>query len=273
MSGITQAFYNIRGTATVPNAPTVGTTTMTSGTTATVAFTQPASNGGATITSYTAISSPGNITGTINQAGSGTITVSGLSVNTTYTFTVKATNSVGQGSASSSSSSTRYNQVDYYSSISGVSVPTNTNINFYGTGGNATPAGPYYWAYYQVDSAGGLDQQSADFYGYGPPGSNGYPPFDPTYDGQNGGSTAWAVPSVDPGYPYSLGIFQYVGAHNPAAAGGDSYAYLGGTTKNFPGQPIGGSQTFTSYTVNSSSSTSFSLSISSGGLVEVSWIS
>jgi hypothetical protein len=88
---------------TVPGAPTIGTATSTGQTTATVAFTAPASNGGATITQYIATSSPGNITGTLNQAGSGTITVSGLTAGTSYTFTVKAVNSVGQSLASSAS--------------------------------------------------------------------------------------------------------------------------------------------------------------------------
>ncbi len=92
-------------TVTVPGAPTIGTATATSGTTATVAFTAPASDGGATITTYTATSSPGGITGTLSQAGSGTITVTGLSASTTYTFTVTATNSAGTGAASASSNS------------------------------------------------------------------------------------------------------------------------------------------------------------------------
>jgi hypothetical protein len=91
--------------ATVPGAPTIGTATQTGSTTATVSFTAPASNGGATITSYTATSSPGGITGTLAQAGSGTITVSGLTGNTSYTFTVKATNSAGESAASAASNS------------------------------------------------------------------------------------------------------------------------------------------------------------------------
>jgi hypothetical protein len=70
-----------------------------------VAFTQPAFDGGSTITSYTATSSPGSITGTLSQSGSGTITVTGLSAGTSYTFTVTATNSVGTSSASSASNS------------------------------------------------------------------------------------------------------------------------------------------------------------------------
>ena len=90
-------------TYSVPGAPTIGTATQTGQTTATVSFTAPASNGGATITSYTAVSSPGGVTGTLNQAGSGTISISGLTSGTSYTFTVYATNSIGNSSSSSSS--------------------------------------------------------------------------------------------------------------------------------------------------------------------------
>lgn len=86
-----------------PSAPIIGTATATTGTTATVTFTSPAFNGGATITSYTAVSSPGGITGTVNQSGSGTITISGLAELTSYTFTVYATNSEGNSATSSAS--------------------------------------------------------------------------------------------------------------------------------------------------------------------------
>ena len=89
----------------VPGAPTIGTATATSSTTATVVYTAPASNGGSVITSYTATSSPGGVTGTLSQAGSGTITISGLTTNTAYTFTVTATNAVGTSAASAASNS------------------------------------------------------------------------------------------------------------------------------------------------------------------------
>jgi hypothetical protein len=91
--------------AGVPGAPTIGTATQTGATTATVSYTAPASNGGSVITSYTATSSPGSITGTLSQAGSGTITVTGLTTGTAYTFTVRATNAVGTGPASAASNS------------------------------------------------------------------------------------------------------------------------------------------------------------------------
>ena len=90
---------------TASGAPTSVTATSTGATTANVSFTAPASDGGATITSYTATSSPSGITGSISQAGSGTIAMTGLTAGTTYTFTVTATNSAGTSAASSASNS------------------------------------------------------------------------------------------------------------------------------------------------------------------------
>ncbi len=100
------AWTNLIGTAAagLPDAPIIGTaTTILTTDTVMVSFTQPASNGGSTITSYTATSSPGGITGTLNQAGSGTITVAGLNFDTTYTFTVTANNGTGTSTASAAS--------------------------------------------------------------------------------------------------------------------------------------------------------------------------
>jgi len=103
--GTTRTFPSTNTTDfTAPGAPTIGTATV-SGTTATVPFTQPASNGGQTIVSYTAVSTPSSLTGTLSQAGSGSITVTGLAPGTGYTFRVYATNSVGDGSNSSASNS------------------------------------------------------------------------------------------------------------------------------------------------------------------------
>lgn len=88
---------------TTPGAPTIGTATSTGATTATVAFSAPVSNGGSTILSYNATSNPGSITATLTQAGSGTISITGLSPATSYTFTISAVNSVGASSASAAS--------------------------------------------------------------------------------------------------------------------------------------------------------------------------
>lgn len=92
-------------TPTAPDAPIIGTATATDATTATVTFTAPSDDGGSTITSYTATSSPDGITGTISQAGSGTITVTGLTTDQAYTFTVTATNAEGTSPASAASNS------------------------------------------------------------------------------------------------------------------------------------------------------------------------
>ena len=97
----TQIAINPTSNATVPGAPTIGTVTAGVGS-ATVNYAAPAFNGGSVITSYTAKSNPGNITG---SATSGPITVTGLTNGTAYTFTVTATNAVGTSPPSAASNS------------------------------------------------------------------------------------------------------------------------------------------------------------------------
>jgi hypothetical protein len=152
--------------ATVPGAPTIGTATVLY-TTASVPFTAPASNGGATITSYTATSSPDGITGTLSQAGSGTVTVSGLTGGTSYTFTVKATNSVGQGAASAASNSVTAvaaGQIAYTSGAQFTTfvVPagvTSISLMTVGRGGLAGISSNYYYCcpplFVQISGGGG----------------------------------------------------------------------------------------------------------------------
>lgn len=87
------------GGLTVPDPPTIGTATAGNGQ-CSVTFTPPGNDGGASITGYTATSTPGSFTG--SSSGS-PVTVSGLSNGTGYTFTVYATNSQGNSSTSSAS--------------------------------------------------------------------------------------------------------------------------------------------------------------------------
>lgn len=87
--------------AFVPDAPTIGTATAGDAS-ASVAFTAPAIDGGGTITGYTATSTPGSFTGT---GASSPITVSGLTNGQAYTFTVHATNAVGNSAESAASNS------------------------------------------------------------------------------------------------------------------------------------------------------------------------
>lgn len=85
----------------VPGAPTVGTATAGDAS-ATIAFSAPVSDGGSSITSYTVTSSQGGHTAT---GTSSPITVSGLTNDSSYRFTVTATNSIGTSNASTASNS------------------------------------------------------------------------------------------------------------------------------------------------------------------------
>jgi len=92
------------GAITVPGAPTIGAATA-GNTSASIAFAAPKSNGGSTITGYTASC----VTGTTTKTGTGTgspITVSSLTNGSAYSCTVKASNIAGSSAASSAVSVT-----------------------------------------------------------------------------------------------------------------------------------------------------------------------
>ena len=93
----TQVSRSFTVNAVVPDAPVIGTATVTGATSVSLTFTAPASNGGAAITGYTVNSSPASAP--VNVAGS-PATISGLTTGQSYTFTVTATNAAGTGSPS-----------------------------------------------------------------------------------------------------------------------------------------------------------------------------
>jgi hypothetical protein len=84
---------------TVPVAPTSPIATAGNAQ-ATVSFTAPASTGGSAITGYTVTSTPGGFTA---SGAASPLTVTGLSNGTSYTFTVLATNALGNSEASEAS--------------------------------------------------------------------------------------------------------------------------------------------------------------------------
>lgn len=129
----------------VPNAPTIGTASSSTGTTASVPFTAPSCVGGGPITGYTAVSSPGCKVGT---AASSPITVSCLTTGTAYTFRVFATNSYGPSPFSASSNSVTpvvqgqqaYTAAGTYSWVAPAGV-TSVSVVAVGGGGNARSTG------------------------------------------------------------------------------------------------------------------------------------
>jgi FtsP/CotA-like multicopper oxidase with cupredoxin domain len=86
---------------TPPGAPTIGTAVAGNGA-ALVSFTAPVADGHRPVTSYTVTSYPGGIS-TVGYASP--VMLKGLINGISYTFTVKATNSIGTGTASALSNS------------------------------------------------------------------------------------------------------------------------------------------------------------------------
>lgn len=84
---------------TVPSAP-VNPMAVPGDAKAIVSWGTPASDGGSPITSFTVTSTPGNRTCTVMMGIGGSCTVTGLNNNSSYSFSVVATNAVGSGASS-----------------------------------------------------------------------------------------------------------------------------------------------------------------------------
>lgn len=131
--------------STVPNAPTSVIASAGDGS-ASISFTPPSNNGGSAITGYT-VTASGGITAT---GSSSPITITGLTNDAAYTFTVKATNANGDSAASASSASAtpRENQAPI-----NTSRPVPSGLSYVGTtltsqvtfSGSPTPSLTYQW--------------------------------------------------------------------------------------------------------------------------------
>ncbi len=142
----------------VPGAPTIGTATV-SGTSATVTWTAPASNGGGAITGYVVSPNPScPACGGLSASGSATsTTVTGLSVGVSYTFTVQAQNSAGLGPASAASNAVVASPV----TITTTSLPNGVpgqpySASLQASGGTA----PYTWSVASGSLPAGLSLSS-----------------------------------------------------------------------------------------------------------------
>ena len=202
--------------ATVPQAPTIGTATVTNTTTVSLPFTAGAT-GGSTITSYTVTSSP-----SIALTYSGTtspMTLTGSFVaGTSYTFTITAVNSSGSSVASSSS-----NSVLPYPAYS-------LSQTFNASGNYTVPAGASVMSLIVVGGGGGGGGA-----GGGPSGILYYNGSGPT--GGGAGSSGRCVVldyPVTPGTTYAV----TVGAQGNSGAGGG--AGSGGSSGNAGGQTVFG---------------------------------
>lgn len=133
---------------TVPQAPTIGTTTL-SGNTASVAFT-PGGTGGLSVT-YTATSSPSSITGT-NSASP--VSVANLARGTAYTFTVTATNANGTSAASAASNSVTPDYNESFDSFYSFTAPTTGGYSRTLMTGNSSSYGNMMVMYYGNSSHG-----------------------------------------------------------------------------------------------------------------------
>ena len=99
---IKSAPYNYLVSSTVPSTPLITKVEATDADEAVVFFTAPKDDGGTPIYYYTVTSNPGAISVIAPIQGSGSVTVTGLTKATTYTFTLTAHNINGSSKAATS---------------------------------------------------------------------------------------------------------------------------------------------------------------------------
>jgi hypothetical protein len=99
---IRSAPYNYLVSSTVPSTPLITKVEATDADEAVVFFTAPKDDGGTPIYYYTITSNPGAISVIAPIQGSGSVTISGLTKATTYTFTLTAHNINGSSRAATS---------------------------------------------------------------------------------------------------------------------------------------------------------------------------
>jgi hypothetical protein len=89
---INSADFNFYTRSIKPTTPVITRAFETDSDEAVIYFDAPANDGQTPVLYYTAVATPGGATGTTLQQGSGSITITGLTKSTTYTFTITAHN-------------------------------------------------------------------------------------------------------------------------------------------------------------------------------------
>ena len=235
-------------TWTVPDAPTISYVQAFQ-TTANIVYVAPAFNGGTPIISYTGNANTVSYV-TVSQAGSGNITITGLTGGTSYAFRVLATNAEGNSLPSTATFATTQASVDtgqiaygvagtytwiapaLTTSVSVVAIgggggysTTPASVNLAGGGGglgykNNIPVSPGA-SYTVVVGAGGTGATSGL-------GGNSYFNGNPTVSG--GGGTAGTTPSpgAGGGYTGDGGGAGGKGGNSSAVMGAPGNGYAGG---------------------------------------------
>lgn len=242
----------------VPNAPIIGTATAVNEVTASVPFTAPF-NGNQPITSYTLTVVPTGATFVLNQATSGTFNVTGLRPKTTYSFTIYATNSIGNSNTSTSNQITTPN-----------SPPGQVTYTTPGTYSWTVPDGVYYISMLTIGAGGGGGPANDSTHGGGGGGGGGlaYVNSYSTTPGTTlsiivgaGGVAGKAIPNAASGGLSSItdnGVVQVRGA------GGQGGGYASSAGGN-PGLGFANSTAGTSRGTNSGGRGGNHLGVSPGG--------
>lgn len=195
-----------------PDAPTIGTASVASDTSLSIAFTAPSDTGGSAITEYLASArdSAGNVIGA--SGSSSPITITGLTTDTSYTITVIAKNAFGSSVPSEASNS---------------AAPAIQGQDEY------TTAGTYSWT-----APTGVTSVSVVAVGAGGAGGRqGLSGFETPNGGGGGGLGYINNHSVTPGTSYTVVVgVQGNAAATPTTDGGDSYFDTSSTVKGNGGQ-------------------------------------
>lgn len=216
----------------VANAPTIGTATVASGTSVSVAFTAPACVGGGAISSYTVFACCGVKK---TSGASSPLVVTGLTTGTAYTFKAIATNAYGPSYPSAASNSATpavigqdaYTSYGTYSWVAPAGVTSVSVVAIGGGGGWAGGGGGLgYKNNYTVVPGNSYTVQvgqggnAASFFGYYYAGNCSFFVSTAVVKGGGGGQVC--------GQPYSAGTYTGDGGGNGGSGSGGSGIYGGG---------------------------------------------